>query len=295
MSQKPLRKKINTIGIITKRTVAANQEYISELISFLEKKKKKVLFDSNIAPIFSNGEGLKKTELLKECDMVICLGGDGTLLKTARRLDRRKVLILGVNMGNLGFLTESKPDKIFDSLNRIFKGNYVIDRRSLLRVTVYRQKKKINTFLALNDAVINQGTFARLIKLKLEVNQRKMMAFQADGVIIATPTGSTAHSLSAGGPIIHPQIEGMVVTPLCPASMTVRPIIVPHNRQLTISLENTRRDGEIGLTIDGQETFPLEYGDEIKIRKSSRFFHLVRLHGKGYYKMLREKLHWGGE
>jgi len=292
---KPFRKNIHKVGIITKRSIAERKDFINEIINFLKRRKKNVLLDSNIAPIVSEGKdkGFKKTELLRECDLVIVLGGDGTLLKTARRVDRRKTMVLGINMGNLGFLTEAKPEKLYYCLERIFKGEYVVDRRSLLRVTVYRKKEKIQTFLALNDAAINQGTFARLIQLRLEVDQRKMVTFKADGVIISTPTGSTAHSLSAGGPIVHPQIEGMIVTPICPSSITVRPIVIPQRKQLTMQIETQRRDGAIGLTLDGQETFELEHGDEIKIRKSSRYFYLARIQGKGYYKMLREKLYWG--
>ncbi len=294
-THKPFKKNINKVGIIAKRNIAHRKEFVQEIIQFLEKKNKKVFLDTNIAPLLTNSEGLKKTQLLRECDIVIVLGGDGTLLKTARRVDRRNSLVLGINMGNLGFLTEAQPEKLYHCLNKIFKGEYIVDRRTLLRVTIYRNKEKIKTFLALNDAVINQGSFARLIKLRFEVDQRKLVTFKADGAIIATPTGSTAHSLSAGGPIIHPTLEGMVITPICPTSMTVRPIIIPHNRQLTITLESQRRDGEIGLTLDGQETFELHYGDIIKIRKSARSFNMARIHGNGYYKMLREKLNWGGE
>ena len=172
---------------------------------------------------------------------------------------------------------------------------YRLDVRNLLRVTLYRKGKKIETFVALNEAVINQGNFARLIELSAEINQRRMVRFKADGIIVATPTGSTGHSLSAGGPIVHPQLNAFVFTPVCPSALTMRPIIIPNNRQLTLTIETERKfkDNQIALTIDGQIVVPLKYGDKIKIRRSTRHFLLARMTNTRYYRMLRDKLHWG--
>ncbi|MFC1656213.1 NAD(+)/NADH kinase [Patescibacteria group bacterium] len=286
-------KKIRKVAIITKRNIVAKKDVVIALVDYLKKKKKTVLFDNNVAPLLGNKPGYKKEKLLREADMVICLGGDGTLLKTARRMGKKKVPVLGVNMGTLGFLTETVPEKLYYCLDRIFKNQYVIDRRYILRTTIYRDGQKIYTTLALNDAVINQGLFARLIELRLEVNQRKIIDFEADGIIVATPTGSTAHALSAGGPIVHPSVHSFVIVPVCPASLSVRPIIIPNDRQLKITVQTRRVKEHVGLTLDGQETFDLEYGDEIKIRKSSRWFDMIRITGEGYYKVLRQKLHWG--
>jgi NAD+ kinase len=286
-------KRINSVAIITKKNIIAKKDVLFGLLDYLKKKKKKVLYDNNIAPLIKGARGYKKEKLLRKADMAIVLGGDGTLLKTARRSGKRKCPVLGVNIGTLGFLTETVPKKMYKSLDKIFKNHYVIDRRFILRVTIYRDGQKIYTTLALNDAVINQGLFARLIQLRLEVNQRKMIDFEADGIIIATPTGSTAHALSAGGPIVHPSVHSFVVVPVCPASLSVRPIIIPNDRQLKVTVQTRRVKEHVGLTIDGQETFDLEYGDEIKIRKSSRVFDMIRLTGEGYYKALRFKLGWG--
>lgn len=285
--------KLDSVAIITKRNIIANKQVVFDLVKYLEKKKKKIYFDNNSAALFKGKEGMKKEKLLKTADMVICLGGDGTLLKTARRISKKKVPILGVNMGTLGFLTEITPDKLHETLDRVFKGKYVLDRRFILRVTIYRDGEKIYTNLALNDAVINQGLFARLIDLRLEVNQRKIIEFEADGIIVATPTGSTGHALSAGGPIVHPSVYSFVIVPICPASLSVRPIIIPNDRQLKLIVQTHRVKEHVGLTLDGQETFDLEYGDEIKIRKSSRWFDMIRITGGNYYKMLRTKLNWG--
>lgn len=289
-------KPIKTVGIITKRNISEHPKMLSQLVAFLNKQKKEIVFDENSCRFFKGTKSHKKEELLNKTDLAIVLGGDGTILKTARRTPRKKVLILGVNFGTLGFLTECTPGKMFECLEKIFKGQYVTDKRSLLRATVYRKGKKINTSLALNDAVINQGAFARLIRMDIEINNRKVTSVNADGLIIATPSGSTAHSLSAGGPIVHPKIEGIVMTPICASSLAMRSIVLPDSRQLTVTIETDRKDEQesfIGLTLDGQEMMVLKYGDKIKIRRSKRIFNLVRT-GNRYYRMLRNKLGWGG-
>lgn len=291
----PIKKKITTVGIITKRNNTPHIPHIKEVVRILKKHNKKILFDTNTSPIFEKAEGLKKTDLMQKCDLVVVMGGDGTLLKTARRVGKKTTLVMGFNFGNLGVLTESKPENLEEDLTEVLHNRYVIDKRSILRVTIYRGGKKHNTFLALNDAVLNQGTFARLIEMDVSINQRKVITFHADGLIISSPTGSTGHSLSAGGPIVHPSLPAIILSPICPATLSIRPIVIPNDRQLKIVLNTKRRnEGEnIGLTLDGQETIKLEYGDEIKIRKSSRYFNLVRLKGGNYYKMLRDKLRWG--
>ncbi|MFA5947439.1 MAG: NAD(+)/NADH kinase [Candidatus Gracilibacteria bacterium] len=291
MSEKILKR----IGIITKRNVSEHVDVLKKLVSFLKKEKKEVFLDVNSCEFFKGEKGFNKEEILNKSDMAIVLGGDGTLLKTARQTSRKKTLVLGINFGTLGFLTESKPKDIFECLKEIFKGNYHLDRRTLLRTTVYRNNKKIATFLALNDAVINQGAFARLIEMDLEINNQNLTSVKADGLIIATPSGSTAHSLSAGGPIVHPKVEGLILTPICPSSLSMRPIVLPDKRNLTITIKTHRHEEEIniGLTLDGQEVVDLKYGDKITIRRSKRYFYMVRTQSR-YYTMLKEKLGWGG-
>ena len=291
----PIKKKITTVGIITKRNNKQHIPYVQEVVRILKKHDKKILFDTNTAEAFGEKDGYKKTQLMQKCDLVVVMGGDETILKTARRAAKKTTLVMGFNFGNLGVLTESKPQNLEHDLTEVLQNNYVIDVRSILRVTIYRNGSKYNTFLALNDAVINQGTFARLIEMDVSINQRKVITFHADGLIISSPTGSTGHSLSAGGPIVHPSLPAIILSPICPATLSIRPIVIPNDRQLKIVLNTQRRhEGEnIGLTLDGQETIKLEYGDEVKIRKSSRYFNLVRLKGGNYYKMLRDKLRWG--
>lgn len=286
-------KNIKIVGLISKRDMM-EKAFVLKLIKYLEKKGKHVILDENISKLLRRKEGYKKEQLLSKSHMAISLGGDGTLLKIARRHPRHHVPILGVNVGNLGFLTETTMDKIFEVLDETFKNKCRIDRRTILRITLYRKGKKHSTYLALNDAVINQGSFARLIQVRIEVNQRLLVSFRGDGLIVSSPTGSTAHSLSAGGPIVHTGVPALIITPVCPSSLSMRPIVIPDDRQITVFIETERRQETeyIGLTLDGQESIPLKFGDEIKIRKSHRIMHLIRS-GSRYYKLLRTKLNWG--
>ncbi|MBD3330156.1 hypothetical protein GF354_01340 [Candidatus Peregrinibacteria bacterium] len=290
----PQNKIIKRVGIITKRNIEGKEKFIRKIVAYLKRKNLEIILDTNACKLFRKIEGCKKTQILSKADLVITMGGDGTLLKTARRVSRRKILVLGVNFGTLGFLTECKPDRTIDCLNKVFDKQFHVDKRSLLRTTIYRQGNKIATYLALNDAVINQGAFARLITMDLEVDNRKITKISADGLICSTPTGSTAHSLSAGGPIVHPKIQGLVISPICPSSLSMRPIVMPDNKQVTVTIETKRRDESaiIGLTLDGQDMMVLRYGDKIKFRRSSRNLYMIRT-GNKYFKVLRQKLHWG--
>lgn len=287
------------IGLIGRTNLETKAAYIKKLQAHLQKKNCELIWDKHVGEILGKKNEHERAHILKAANIVISLGGDGTILKLVRDLPKRKDLyIVGVNLGNVGFNTEIRvPEKGFKDLDDFLNGQHHIDERLLLRVTLYRGGKKIATHLALNDAVINQGNFARLISLHAEIDQRKMISFKSDGVILATPTGSTGHSLSAGGPIIHPRIEALIFTPICPSELTVRPIVIPSNRQITITIETERRykDNTIGLTIDGQIVLPVQYGDQIKIRASSRKIRFLRKvsGGEGYYKLLRDKLNWG--
>ncbi len=299
-AKKPI--KFHTIGLIGSSKLSEHSTYLKQLKEYFDKRKCELLWDSSLKEIFGANTETPHTTILKQADLVLSLGGDGTLLKIIRDLPlKSKAVILGVNLGTLGFNTEvEEPEKIYEILDEFFEGQYHIDERLLLRATIYRKGEKVVTHLALNEAVINQGNFARLISLYAEIDQRKMIEFKADGIIVATPTGSTGHSLSAGGPIIHPRVDGFVFTPICPSELTVRPIVIPSNRQITIRIDTERRyaDNKIGLTIDGQVMVSVEYGDVIKIRASHRRLRLIRRSkkasgGGSYYKLLREKLSWG--
>ena len=286
--------RIKKVGIIAKVNIKESAVYLKTLVEALQTYTKDILFDENSAAVMGE-KSYENTAILSRAQLVIVLGGDGTLLKTARHMSLKRPIIAGVNMGNLGFLTAFTMKSILKNIPNIFAGNVCPDERLLLRVTLYRNGKKHFTHLALNEVVINQGGFARLIKLLVEVNQRELANYQADGLIISTPTGSTGHALSAGGPIIHPKIDGLVLTPLCPIKLSMRPIIIPNDRQITIKLETEWREGKkpIVLTLDGQITTNLKRGDVIRVRKSRRTMNMIRMSGHNYYRMLRKKLNWG--
>lgn len=290
----PGKAKIKTVGIIAKRAVLRKVKNLESIIRILNRQKVEIFFDTNIATKLKKKEGYSRAELLNMCDLVIVLGGDGTILKTAGYAGKKNSLVLAVNYGNVGFLSESHPEDMEKNIKKVFKGEYMVDKRALLRVTHYRNGKKLHTFLAMNDGVINQGLFARLIELDIDVEDTPMVSFKADGLIISTPTGSTAHSLSAGGPIVYPGIDALILTPICPSSLTLRPIVVPTNKDITITVATERHEEHnLGLTIDGQTTVQLEYGDVVKTRRSSRHFSFIRFEGSEYFKNLREKLGWG--
>ncbi|EKD64020.1 MAG: hypothetical protein ACD_51C00097G0007 [uncultured bacterium] len=291
-------KNISRVGIIGRKNLEGRSSYIKSVIAFLHGQGMEVKYDNRVAECIQDERNHMTVKgMMKEMDMVITLGGDGTLLKAVREVDKaNQPVVLGVHLGTLGFLTEVRDhDNLMPVIKKVLKNKYYVDDRALLRVTVYRNNQKYKTFLALNDAVINQGNFARLIELSIKIDQRKMIDFKADGVIVATPTGSTGHSLSAGGPIIHPKLEAFILTPICPSTLSNRPIAIPNNRQLNIKIRTERRfeDNDIGLTMDGQIIVPLKYGDEIKIRRSARNIRLIRMSNKKYYKTLRDKLGWG--
>lgn len=302
-------KMLKAIGIIAKHTTAQHHlKDLKSLVDFLASKNKKVLMDESIADHFSNKkiEVKSRIELLRECDAAIVMGGDGTLLKTAADLHsqtdsrkdtsiRRKAknpLIIGVNLGNLGFLMELQLTELLPALDEILEGKYIEDERSLLEIIHLRNGRIQTQFIALNDAVINQGGFARLVELAIGLQGKNILTFRGDGLIISTPTGSTGHSLSAGGPIVHPVLSAFVLTPLCPATLSLRPIIIPDDSPLTITINRCQQP--IVLTADGQNTVILENSDEIKIQKSHQKLRLIhRINQKNYYEVLREKLHWG--
>ncbi len=288
-----------TIGLIGRKKLTKHKAFLKKLFAFLKGKERNIIWDDNLEEYFGVRGKSYRGDILKRADMIITLGGDGTILRLIRDLPKRKNLFFfGVNLGNVGFLTEvKKSERVFELLEEFFSGKYHIDERLILRVTQYRDREKLSTHLALNEAVINQGNFARVITMSAKIDKRKMIQFKGDGVILASPTGSTGHSLSAGGPIIHPRLDALVFTPICPTELSIRPIAIPSNRQVTITIETDRKfaDNKIGLTIDGQIVLPLEYGDQVKVRRSSRKIRFLRKQGGGqrYYRLLRDKLSWG--
>lgn len=291
---KPFSCRIKRVGVVTKSNIKDSESDLKKIITVVKKHHKDVLLDENGAAEIKGYEGHPLEDLLEKCELIIVLGGDGTLIRVANHLPKKKIFVLGINLGSLGFLSEIVLKDLDSAMEKICSRKFMLDRRCMLRVSHHREGKQINSFYAINDAVINQGAFARLIQLKIDVNQRKVISFKADGLIMATPTGSTAHSLSAGGPVVHPELNALVFTPMCPSNLSLRPLVMKDDKQVTVTVSTRRQDKNyIGLTIDGQQTVPLKFGDEIKIKKADRHLHLIRLSGNRFFRALRSKLGWG--
>ncbi|MDW7673056.1 MAG: NAD(+)/NADH kinase [Bacillota bacterium] len=224
-------------------------------------------------------------------EIVIVLGGDGTLLSVARSIATTGIPILGVNMGHVGFLTEVEIDDLPEYLPKLFNGQYNLEKRMMLEAKVWRDGKERAFFYGLNDIVVTKGAFSRMIKLETFVNDQYIDTYPADGIIIASPTGSTAYSLSAGGPVVSPQVPVMVITPICPHSFFARPIVIDANHQVKTVVHS--QYGEVMLTIDGQHGFKLEQNDCIVVKKAQVETKLIKLKHKTFFQIMREKLHEG--
>jgi NAD+ kinase len=236
-------------------------------------------------------EVCERDELAAHVDLLLVLGGDGTMIATARVVSNSEVPVLGVNYGHLGYLAEFRVDELFPALESILQGNYQLDRRVMLAVEHFRGEERLMHSRALNDVVINKTALARIIEIEAYFNGHFINSFRADGLIVATPTGSTAYNLSAGGPVIYPSMNAIVMTPICPFTLSNRPIVVPDDGQIDVRLKTEKE--EVALTLDGQLGFPLHFGDRVLIRKSAITFNIVQPMNRNYFDVLRDKLRWG--
>lgn len=230
-------------------------------------------------------------ELAARAELVVVLGGDGTLIHAARLLDGRPTPLLGINLGSLGFMTEIPVEELFPTLDEVLAGRFKVDSRMKLSCRLVREGRIMVEDEILNDVVINKGALARIADHEVSVDGVPIATYKADGVILATPTGSTAYSLSAGGPIVHPSVDCTVLTPICSHALTHRPIVVPADRTIRISLRTETAD--TFLTLDGQTGHSLQCGDSIEVVRSPNRVNLVRNTRVGYFSILRQKLHWG--
>lgn len=279
------------IGIIAKNIPGA-QRAAKKLAAWLEARGMKVFIETVTAAAIK-AHGHEASSIPSRVEMIIVLGGDGTLLAAARHVAdaHTDVPIFGVNLGSLGFLAEVSLDELYDNLEKAIAGRLVTEDRIMLSASVLRRGRRVARYRVLNDAVINKGALARMMELKVSVDEGHLTTFRADGLIVATPTGSTAYSLSAGGPIIYPTLHCFVLTPICPHTLSNRPIALPDNVAVTICLTSPSED--VSLTLDGQIGFPLVPKDVVEIRKSRFKMKLIKHPTKSYYEILRTKLKWG--
>jgi NAD+ kinase len=282
---------IRTVGIISKPEVAAAAALVPKLIAWLTEHGLTIRYDDETAEYAGTESGMPRTKIPEGADLVIVLGGDGTLLSAARAIAGRKVPFFPVNLGGLGFLTAITIDSLFPDLERALRGEQRIGKRKLLHCELMREEKLVEAYEALNDVVVTKSSIARMIDLDAHVDQMFVCRYKADGLIVATPTGSTAYSLSAGGPIIFPSVASICLTPICPHMLTNRPVIVPDTSVIRIICQ--AEDGSAFLTIDGQIGEPLQKGDRIVCRSSRHTLLLVRPPRMLFFDVLREKLKWG--
>lgn len=236
-------------------------------------------------------EVVNRNDLPKSVDLILVLGGDGTMIATARMLGDTEVPVMGVNYGGLGYLAEFRIEELFPALESILEGHYKVERRDMLAVELRRGEDLVTGSRVLNDVVMNKSALARIIEIEAYLNDQFVNLFRADGLIVSTPTGSTAYNLSAGGPVIYPSMSAIVITPICPFTLSNRPIVVPDDSVIEVRLMTEKE--EVALTLDGQVGFPLQAGDRVVIRKSQTTFNLVQPANRNYFDVLRDKLRWG--
>jgi NAD+ kinase len=262
-----------------------------ELFNWLQERECLPLIESHLARHLGC-PGVAAEDISSRADLVVVLGGDGTLISTARIIGERDIPILGVNLGSLGFLTEIALDELYPALEKCLAGDYRVSERIMLRAVVERDGRETASHLVLNDVVINKGALARIVDLKTTVNSLDLATFKADGLIISTPTGSTGYSLSAGGPIVNPSMNCIVITPICPHTLTNRPIVIDDGSVVDITVSSLD-DEDIYLTLDGQVGLELRSGDRITVCRAHHTARLVMSDERDYFAVLRTKLKWG--
>ncbi len=289
------------VGIVAKARLERAAPHLARIASWLEERKLTPVFDPDSAALArsagANGqlETVDRDRLPREVDLIVVLGGDGTLLGTAGRIAKADadIPILGVNFGSLGFLTEVTLPEIYASLEAAVSGTAQIEERMMLHVAVTSGSGNPMERIVLNDVVVTQGALSRIIELSVSVDGEFMMRIKADGLIIASPTGSTAYSLSAGGPIVHPQVDGLAITPIAPHTLTNRPVVVPGSSEIHIQPLIHDAQSEVFATLDGQALLALNSEHVVTLRRSQKRLRLVRASARGYFQVLREKLKWG--
>jgi len=280
-----------TIGIVIRPGIERAVALAQETIRWARAHGHIVLSETLTSRILSEPEGVPVGELVKQADPIVILGGDGTMIGVGRYAGQPAPVLIGVNFGNLGFLTEVAPEELLGTLESFFTGQARTGVRSMLFAEVRRGGEVIFSSQAVNDAVIQKGARARLLDLDLAVSGEEVMRLRCDGLIVATPTGSTAYSLAAGGSIAYPSLAVMLVTPICAHSLTSRPLLLPLESELDVSIPDY--DGRVFLMIDGQENVELRSGDRVRVTKAPHVVKFVLSPSRSYFEILRGKLNWG--
>jgi NAD+ kinase len=288
---------ITRVGLVAKTGLDAAAGVLAELAGWLEAREVRAVFETDTAALAglpSNRGTVSRDELPAMCDLIVVLGGDGTLIGMADRIAQSgaDVPIVGVNFGGLGFLTEITLPELYPSLEAVLVGTAQIDERMMLRSRTLRDGVVYADRLALNDVVITKGALSRIIDLSVAIGDRPVMRVRADGLIIASPTGSTAYNLAAGGPILHPAVDALLLTPIAPHMLTNRPVVIPASSEVRVRPAMNGSNEEVFVTIDGQSGHALQSDDEICITRADRPLRLVRASTRTYFDVLRQKLKW---
>ena len=282
---------IKKVGIIANTAKEKSPACTAELRDWLTARGLEVYLEERIAAKIG-ASGVERGKLGSLVDLLVVFGGDGTILRTARLVQERDVPIVGINLGVFGYLTEVNLGEMYSALELILAGNFQIERRMMLDVEINGGEESHRDGAVLNDVVINRGNLSRIVELETTVDGRYLTTFKADGLIVATPTGSTAYSLAAGGPIVFPELYSIIINPICPHTLTNRPIILPEGVEIKVTLWTLEEGATV--TLDGQVSFTVRSGDTITIRKSRCITTLVSSPHRGYLEILRTKLGWGG-
>jgi NAD+ kinase len=280
------------IGIITKPNEPRAAELASRIASWAAEREINLFVNNRVADLPPGTFSASAREIADNCDMLIVLGGDGTMISTARLVAGRGTPVLGINLGTLGYLTEFAADEAIPALEYVVRGDYELDRRMMLDWKVLRDGDQVGGGAALNDVVVNKSALARIIDIECWVGDHYVTGYRADGLIIATPTGSTAYNLSAGGPIIARGTQAISICPICPHTLTNRPLVLPYDVDIRLQLDT--REQEVMLTADGQSGMPLMAEDRVEINKSVKTFNTVCAKDRDYFEILRSKLRWSG-
>ena len=284
---------IRTIGIFSRPRRADLADVVPALLEWLSTRGYRALYDTETADALNDGtaDGLARAQLVADSDLLLVLGGDGTLRAAAREAAARGIPILPINLGSLGFLTSFTLEELYPALEETLAGRAETSERVMLTASLIRRGQVIESKNVLNEAVINKGALARMIEVELSIDGDFVCRYRADGLIVATPTGSTAYSLSAGGPIVHPAVESLILTPICPHTLTDRPLVVGDCCTVQMRLRGAAES--VYLTLDGQKGILMQSEDCVAIVRAKQRLKLIQPHRKSYYEILRSKLKWG--
>jgi NAD+ kinase len=287
----PNRPKLARVAIVVKPHITRVASIIRELVEWLRHHRIKPLVEDRFTGRLSGKvEYFPARKPPRNVDLVVVIGGDGTFLSVARSMGARQVPILGVNAGSLGFLTDTSLSDLYKALESVLAGDYTVQTRMMLDSELARNGAIRAKHTVLNDVVITKGAIARMIEVGVEINKQLVAVIRADGIIVSTPTGSTAYSLAAGGPVLYPGIGSMILTPICPHTLTYRPVVVSDRSEVELTLRSS--SGEVFVTFDGQVSVPMLRGDTVRARKSRSRLKVIHLPGHNYFRVLRHKLRW---